>query len=134
MTKVRSFEFPQMFNSNSSRVRKETDYLQSTYQNLKLLLTSESGELYGDPYFGVMLKHYVFNQNSYILRDILIDLLYTKIAIFIPQLHVDRNDITITQNKKDRGKLYITIHGINQIDFTPNTYNLTLYTNENAAT
>lgn len=130
---MRSLEFPQMFNSNSSRVRKESDYLQSTYQNLKLLLMTECGEMAGDPYFGTMLKHYLFDQNSYILRDILIDMLYTKIAIFIPQLHVERSDITITQNKKEKGKVYITIHGINQIDFKPNTYNLTLYTNENAA-
>ena len=37
-------------------------------------------------YFGILLKHYMFNQNSYVLKDMLIDTLYTQIAIFLPQV------------------------------------------------
>lgn len=127
---MRSIEFPKMFNSNNTKVHQASNYIDSTYQNLKLLLSTERGELIGDPYYGVLLKHYMFDQNNYVLRDMLIDMLYTQIALFIPQLHVERSGITVTQNRKEKGKLYCTIRGINQIDFQPNTYNLTLFTNE----
>ena len=120
-----------MFNSNNTKVIKSEDYLTSTYQNLKLLLETERGELTCDPYFGVLLKHYMFNQNNYVLKDMIVDMLYNQIALFIPQLHVERNDITVVQNSKEKSKLYITIYGINQIDFQPNTYTLALSINEN---
>ena len=32
--------------------------------------------MFGDPDFGIRLKRYTFNQNNYILRDVLIDEIY----------------------------------------------------------
>ena len=72
------------------------------------------------------LKHYLFNQNSAVLRDALTDMIYVQVATFIPQLHIDRKDIIILQDK-EKGKVYCKIYGINQIDYQPNTYNLVLY-------
>lgn len=123
---MRSYKFPKMFNSNSSQIWKENEHGKATRQNTLLLLQSERGELVCDPYFGILLKHYMFNQNSYVLKDILLDTLYTQIAIFLPQLKVTRNSIDIFTDKK-KGKLYCRISGINQIDYTHNTFNLVLF-------
>jgi hypothetical protein len=73
-----------------------------------------------------MLKHYLFSQNNYILKDMLIDTIYTQLALFLPQLKIQRNSIEIIQDK-ERGKAYCRFSGINQIDYTHNTFNLLLF-------
>ena len=125
---MRSIHFPHMFNTNSTRVWKSSEHLNATKQNIKLVLYSERGELIGDPYFGLLLRHFMFDQNNYILRDQIIDMIYTQLAIFIPQVHVERKDITVFQDR-EKAKLYCEFSGINQIDYQLNTYNLTLYSN-----
>ena len=123
---MRSFKFPKMFTSNTSRIWLEDEYNKATKQNVILLLQSERGELECDPYFGILLKHYMFNQNSYILKDMLIDTIYTQIAIFLPQIKISRNSIDlITDGIK--GRIYCSFSGINQIDYTHNTFNLLLF-------
>jgi hypothetical protein len=124
-------KFPKMFGTNSTRVWQESEYKEATAQNIKLVLQSMRGELLGDPYFGLVLQQYMFDQNSYLLRDIIADMVYTQIAIFIPQLYVTRSGIEIIQDKQ-KGKLYCQIRGINQIDYKPNTYELLLFNNEQA--
>ena len=114
-----------MFNSNSTNVWKSTEYNEATTQNTKLVLQSMRGELFGDPYFGLMLKKLMFDQNSYILKDTIIDMIYTQLAIFIPQVKVRRQDIDIVQDR-EKGKLYCNFSGINQIDYQHNTFNLVL--------
>ena len=123
---MRSIEFRKMFNPNSTRVWKSSEHLEATKQNTKLLLHTNRGELFGDPYFGLMFKRYLFDQNSYILKDAIIDMIYTQLAIFIPQVKVKREDIEIIQDR-ERGKLYCRFSGISQIDYTFNTYNLVLF-------
>ena len=123
---MRSFKFPNMFKSNSSQIWREDEYNQATKQNVLILLQSERGELECDPYFGILLKHYLFNQNSYILKDMLIDTIYTQIAIFLPQVKISRNSIEIFADNK-RGQLRCVFTGINQIDYTNNTFNLLLF-------
>lgn len=126
---MKSIKFPKMFGTSHTEVWEESEYKKATEQNLKLNLLSARGELLGDPYFGMLLQQYMFDQNSYILRDILIDMIYTQVAIFIPQLKVERRDITIFQDRR-RGHLLCQIYGINRIDYTPNTYELLLFNNE----
>ena len=123
---MRSLQFPKMFNTNSTNAWKSKDYLAQTKQNTIILLQCERGELFGDPYFGLMLKHFLFNQNNYVLKDALIDTIYNQLALFIPQVKVRREDIDIIQDK-EKGKLYLTFSGINQIDYTHNTFNLLLF-------
>ena len=128
---MRSLQFPKMFNSNSTRVIDAADYKKATLQNLKLLLLSEKGELFGDPYFGIRLKKYLFNQNSYVLKDVIIDEIYTQIALFIPQLRVERKNIDIIQDyNNSKATLHCTIKAINQIDFTTDMYNIVIYQQE----
>ena len=122
---MRSIKFPKMFNSNSTNVWKSTEYNEATTQNTKLVLQSMRGELFGDPYFGLMLKKLLFDQNSYILNDTIIDMIYTQLAIFIPRIKVRRQDIDIVQDR-EKGKLYCNFSGINQIDYQHNTFNLVL--------
>ena len=123
---MRSYKFPKMFKSNSSQIWRADEYGKATRQNVLLLLHSERGELECDPYFGILLKQYMFNQNSYILKDMLIDTIYTQLALFLPQLKILRNSIEIIQDK-ERGKVYCRFSGINQIDYTHNTFNLLLF-------
>jgi len=123
---MRSFKFPKMFKSNSSQIWREDEYGKATKQNSLLLLQSERGEFECDPYFGILLKHYMFNQNSYILKDMLIDTIYTQIAIFLPQIKISRNSIDIVSDNI-KGRLYCRFSGINQIDYTHNTFNLLLF-------
>ena len=123
---MRSFKFPKMFKSNSSQIWREDEYGKATRQNALILLQSERGEFECDPYFGILLKHYMFNQNSYILKDMLIDTLYTQIAIFLPQIKVSRNSIDIITDSV-KGRLYCSFSGISQIDYTHNTFNLLLF-------
>ena len=123
---MRSIKFPKIFNPNSTRVWRSDKHVDATKQNTTLLLQTARGELFGDPYFGLMLKRYLFDQNSYILRDAIIDMIYTQLAIFIPQVRVKRNDIEIIQDK-EKGRLYCKFSGISQIDYTYSTYNLVLF-------
>ena len=124
---MRSIKFPKMFGTNSTQVWQESEYKEATAQNLKLVLSSVRGELLGDPYFGMLLQQYLFDQNNYVVRDIIADMIYTQVAIFIPQLYITRNGIKIFQNRQ-KGQLICQIHGINQIDYQPNTYELNLFT------
>lgn len=121
---MKSIAYPNMFNTTSTR--EVTDHA-ATVQNLKLLLLSEKGELLGDPYYGIRIKKYMFEQNSYVLKDVIIDEIYQQIAQFMPQLVVDRKNITITQ---DRAKIYVNIKGLNLLDYTTDLFNLVLFDEE----
>ena len=119
---MNSLSFPNIFESTSSTgVVKDKE---ASMQDLKLLLSSEKGELFGDPFFGIRIKKYTFNQNNYILRDVLVDEIFTQVKVFAPQLTINRNDIKIKQYGK---KLYATIKGINKLDFTTDMYQLELF-------
>ena len=121
---MKSIAFPDMFQGNTTNITKDFD---ATRQNTLLLLRSEKGELFGDPYFGIRLKRYLYEQNSYILRDVIIDEIYVQLALFMPQLQVNRKDVKLI---KDGSKLYCKFKAINQANFTTDMYSLVLY-NEN---
>ena len=122
---MKSIGFPNMFQSTSTT--RVVENSKATAQNLKLLLGSNKGELFGDPYFGIRLKLYMFEQNNYILRDILIDELYSQISIFMPQITIERKNITIEQSK---GQLIANIKCINKVDYTTDMFNIVLLSEE----
>lgn len=121
---MNSIAFPKMIKNN--HVQTVSDY-DATLQNMKLLLGSEKGEFRFDPFFGIRLKRYLFEQNNPVLMDVLIDEIYEQLLIFMPQLIVTRSDITLT---KDRAKIYVNIKARNQKDFELNSYNLVLFNNQ----
>ena len=122
------FVFPIKFNTNTSNVYVSAEYDTATRQNLLLLLESVRGSLLGDPYFGNALEQYLFEQNNYVLKDIVIDLIYNQIVNFMPQLKVERRDINIIQDSV-RGKLIAKITGVSMIDYKVYTYSLSLLQN-----
>ena len=121
---IKSISFPSMFGKVNTKTVSDHD---ATLQNLKYLLSSEQGELLGDPYFGVKLKRYLFDQNNYVLKDILIDEIYTQIATFMPQLKLTRKDIDVQQ---EGTTLTCSIKAINQLDYTTDLFNIVLLTGE----
>lgn len=121
---MKSISFPKMISHNY--VQTVSDY-DATLQNMKLLLGSEKGEFVFDPFFGIRLKRYTFEQNNKILMDILIDEIYEQLVIFMPQLIIKRKDITLVS---EMAKIYVNIKARNQKDFSLNSYNLVLFNNQ----
>ncbi len=119
---MKSISFPNMFRPTSTIVK--TDGHDATFQNLLLILGSEKGDFVYDPYFGIRLRRYFYDQNNYILRDIIIDEIYSQVKVFMPQLIVNRKDITI---HVERNKMSVTIKVTNRLDFVLDTYNLVLF-------
>ena len=117
---MNSIEFPYFLSGSSTKVVRDRD---ATYNNLRLLLKSDKYGLFGDPDFGTNLKRLLFNQNNVVLRDVVIDDIYTAILQFMPQILVDRKNITITS---DGETLYANIKAQNMIDYTTDIYNLSL--------
>lgn len=117
---MNSIQFPNMFNTTTTNV--VSDY-EATKQNLKLLLLSDRASLFGDPYYGTILKKLMFDQNSVVLKDIVIDAIYTAILQFMPQIKVNRKDIEITQSGS---YIYVKIKAKNILDFQTNMYNINL--------
>lgn len=60
------------------------------------------------------------------LKDLVIDEIYTTIVEFIPQLIINRNDIKIIQKKTN---LYATFKAVNMLDYTTNLYEINLTSN-----
>ena len=124
---MKSLNFPKMFNEGRSGILVQENSHKATAQNLIYLLSSEKGEFAFDPFFGIRLKRYTFEQNNYILRDILIDEIYTQIRAFMPQIMLKRSDITLTT---DRGTVYLNVKCTNKADFKTDMYNLVLFQEE----
>lgn len=87
-----SISFPNIFTSSRTNLIKDKEAIK---QNIRLTLLSDRLSLYGDPYFGSILKKLIFEQGDSILRDIVIDEIYTCLNIFIPQIVIDRKDISL---------------------------------------
>lgn len=118
---IKSIEFPNMFTRTSTNFVTDKE---ATFQNLKYLILSEKGELFGDPFYGVGLKKYLFDQNDTIIKDLVLDDMYTAIATFMPQLRINRNDLKLRTG--DKGEIFVDIRAVNQLDFTTNLYSIVL--------
>ena len=99
-----SFGFPKMFNHTTSNLVKDKEAIRS---NMILLLSSERASLFGDPFYGTLLKKYIFEQSTSIVVDLLIDELYTTIITFMPQVFLTRKDINVYTAKN---KLFAEIN------------------------
>ena len=117
---IYSLAFPNMFSSESVNLYKDK---QATMTNLKLLLASEVTSLFGDPGYGSRLMQTIYSQNDLILRDLVIDEIYTCIKTYMPQIIVDRKDIVITA---DDDGLYAEIKVVNALDYTLDLYKIQL--------
>ena len=121
---MNTISFPKIFNGNSTIVKYGDE---ATKQSIRLLVSCECGEFFGDPDFGIRLKRYFFEQNNTILKDILIDELYTKIVAYCPQIYLERKNIKIFIKGS---KLVANIIYKNQETFTTNMFSLVLFKTE----
>ena len=65
-----------MFASSGAKVNLVEDH-EATFTNLKLALLSSKNSLFGDPDFGSLLRRKFFEQDSPLLKDLIIDDIYT---------------------------------------------------------
>ena len=115
-----SINFPNMFSTYKTNLSENKE---ATLQNLVLLLKSDKSSLFGDPYYGSNIKKFLFNQNSQVLADLVIDDIYTCILDFMPQVYVQRKDIVL---QVDGANLIVKVSCINRQDMTRNLYSIKL--------
>lgn len=116
-----SLSFPNMFSINKTNILEGKD---ATMSNLKLLLGTEKTGLFGDPYFGTILKRMIYQQNDRILRDIVTDEIYTTIITFMPQVRLTRKDVRISIEKN---ALIVNVKCQNVIDSDKLDYTIKLF-------
>ena len=119
-----SIGFPNMIGSNSTNLLKDKQAIKS---NLILLLNSERMSLFGDPYFGTTLKKTLFEQSTSIISDLLIDEIYTTIITFIPQIYIERKNISLSTDGKS---VYATLNVTYRLDNTSDLYTIRLISAE----
>jgi hypothetical protein len=115
-----SIKFPDMLNSAGTNLVSDRE---ATMSNLRLMLASWKNSLLGDPYFGTDIKRYIYEQNSVVLQDLIIDSIHLAIYEFMPQVYVTRDDIKISQKDDE---VYVTIKCINTLDNQPDMYTIKL--------
>lgn len=117
---MNAVKFPDMISNNSTNIVSDYD---ATLQNLTYLLLSAKRTLFGDPYFGVNLKKLIFDRNNVVIRDIVIDDIFTSITLFMPQIRVERKDITVESSGTS---LYINIRAQNLLDYSFDNYSINM--------
>ena len=115
-----SIAFPDMFTSTKTNLVEDHE---ASASNLKLLIAADKTALFGDPQFGTNLKKFFYEQNNDILRDLLIDELYSAICAYMPQLQLGRDNITVLS---DGINIYAEIHCINKLDWQIENYRIAL--------
>lgn len=119
-----SIKFPDMVSGVSTKIVQDHE---ATEQNLKLVLLSDRGSLFGDPYYGTLWRKLIFDQNNEILRDIIIDDILTSTETFMPQLLTRREDIKVNS---DRYSVTIDIKALNLLDYQTDMYSIKLMEDE----
>lgn len=117
---MKSIAFPNIFSSTKTNVIEDHE---ASYSNLALMLQSQKTALFGDPYFGTELQKVIFAQNNAVLRDLVVDDIYTSIAEFMPQLTVEREGIEVLSDGLD---LVARIKAVNNLDHTNSLYTIKL--------
>lgn len=120
-----SFNFPSMLDSSTAKLNSKKEAVRS---NLLLLLQTEQGSLFGDPYFGTQLKKYMYEQSSSIVPDLIIDTVLTAIIEFIPQVYIRREDIELSTDGKD---LFLKLKYVYIPDNSEDIYTINLTETDN---
>lgn len=104
-----SIAFPDIFNGSKVNLTKDYDAIKV---NLKSLLMSNRGGLYGDPHYGVDIKKILWAQAAAPLEierftggkwnkdpiriELLKDEIFNAIYSYMPQISIKRDDIDVT--------------------------------------
>ena len=120
-----SIGFPNIFNGSTVYLNKDYDAIKT---NLKLLLGSNRGGLFGDPYYGTKLKTVLWDQaHDDIILELLKDDVFEAIYSYMPQITVKKDDITVT---KQNNFVNVTIKVTSDSGVESNLYEITLLTND----
>lgn len=119
-TYMNAIKFPDMLNNNKASI---VEGIEATAQNLKYLLLSNKLTLLGDPYFGANLQKLLYENNNVVLRDLVVDEIYTAISTFMPQIRVLRKNINVDS---DGNKIIVNIKAQNLLDFSFAEYSVVL--------
>lgn len=114
-----------MYNSMGS-FNSTKSYKELVKQNLTLLLRTYKCELYGDPYFGTNLAKLYHEPNDPIARDLAIDEIYESIVLFMKEITVRRDDISIVSK---RDGMDITIKFVYNKDGKNDMFSIPLVSN-----
>lgn len=117
---MNAIKFPDMLNNNKASI---VEGIEATAQNLKYLLLSNKLTLLGDPYFGANLQKLLYENNNVVLRDLVVDEIYTAISTFMPQIRVLRKNINVDS---DGNKIIVNIRAQNLLDFSFAEYSVVL--------
>ena len=117
---MNAVQFPDMISNNKTNIVKDLD---ATKQNYALLLKSFKKTLFGDPYFGVNLQKLFFERNNAVLRDLVIADVFTATTLFMPQLRVERKNISVTSDGSD---VYVNIKAQNMLDYSFVNYSINM--------
>ena len=119
-----SIAFPNIFQNNRTVLYEEH---KATASNLLLMLKSHKTGLFGDPYFGTNLKRLLFEQGDVILKDIIIDDIYTSILNFMPQVYCKRENIYVII---EDDQVSVEIKCVNRLNYDVDLYTINLTTGE----
>lgn len=88
-----SIAFPDIFNGSKVNLNKDYDAIKI---NLKSLLMSNRGGLYGDPHYGLNLKQILWDQACRpVVIELLKDEIFNAIYSYMPQIEITRDDIDV---------------------------------------
>lgn len=94
-----NISFPKMFNKNKNNVIiNKYDINKSIHESLTSLLSTNPGELLGDPQYGCGLKNKLFDIKNYLNTTELRNIITISINKYIPQILVNESDIQIYSN------------------------------------
>lgn len=99
-----SIAFPNIFKGSTVNLLKDEEAINN---NLKLLIGSNRGGLYGDPHYGVDIKQILYdNQIDPLMKSLVRDEICEAVNSYMPQCTVDREDI----NMVDNGNNFVTLN------------------------
>lgn len=91
-----SIAFPDIFNGSTVNLYKDYTAIKS---NLKNLLSSNRGGLFGDPHFGTAIKPILWDQaHEDIMKELVKDEIYEAVLSYMPQASIKRDYIDVTVN------------------------------------
>ncbi len=117
---MNAIRFPDMINLNKTSIVYDKE---ATEQNLRLLLLSYKNTMLGDPYFGSNLQRLLYENNNLILQSLVVDDIYSAITTYMPQIKVNRNNISISS---DGNNVSVKIVAQNMLDYSFGEYNINL--------
>lgn len=116
-----SLAFPNIFNGSTINIYRDETAIKS---NLRNLLASNRGGLFGDPHFGTALKPILWDQaHADIMKELIRDEVYEAIYSYMPQTTIDRDNIEVEERNN---VVRVTIKAENDTGVLSNLMNIEL--------